>query len=30
MTPMIVSQTRYDFWFYGYPKPQAEDGARSV
>ena len=30
MAPMIVAPTRYWFWFYGYPKPQAEDGSRSV
>jgi len=27
---MIVPTHRYYFWFYGYPKPQAEDGSRSV
>jgi hypothetical protein len=27
---MIASSGRYGFWFYGYPKPQAEDGSRSV
>jgi len=27
---MIASQTRYYFWFYGYPMPQAEDGSRLV
>jgi len=26
---MIVSRPRYWFWFYGYPKPLAEDGSRS-
>jgi hypothetical protein len=25
---MIASPARY--WFYGYPKPKAEDGVRSV
>jgi hypothetical protein len=27
---MIASPARYYFWFYGYPKPQAEEGLRSV
>jgi hypothetical protein len=30
MAPMIVSPPRYWFWFYGYPKPLAEDGSRSL
>jgi hypothetical protein len=25
----VIAPTRYYFWFYGYPKPQAEDGSRS-
>ncbi|QEE24300.1 hypothetical protein CS053_07110 [Rhodanobacter glycinis] len=25
---MILSSTRYYFWFYGYPMPAAESGAR--
>jgi len=27
--PMNLSSARYYFWFYGYPMPQAEEGARS-
>jgi hypothetical protein len=27
---MIASPARYYFWFYWYPKPQAEEGLRSV
>jgi hypothetical protein len=30
MAAMIASGPRYWFWFYGYPKPLAEDGSRSV
>jgi len=26
---MIIASRRYYFWFYGYPKPAAEHGARS-
>jgi hypothetical protein len=26
---MIIASHRYYFWFYGYPKPAAEHGARS-
>jgi len=26
---MIIASHRYYFWFYGYPKPAAEQGARS-
>jgi hypothetical protein len=26
----MIAPPRYYFWFYGYPKPLAEDGSRSV
>jgi hypothetical protein len=26
----VIAPTRYYFWFYGYPKPQAEEGSRSL
>jgi hypothetical protein len=29
-TGMTRSTARFYFWFYGYPKPKAEDGSRSV
>jgi len=29
LATMILASRRYYFWFYGYPKPAAEHGARS-
>jgi hypothetical protein len=29
LAAMILASCRYYFWFYGYPKPAAEHGARS-
>ena len=29
MEPMSISTARFHVWFYGYPMPQAELGARS-
>jgi len=29
LSTMIIASRRYYFWFYGYPKPAAEHGARS-